>query len=151
LLAPEAFLPLTVVVMLALSTYSQTLFGLDGEPGMTRYRLLPVAGWQLLAAKDAPFLLLSLLVTLPLAPAAGIGAALAALAMGHHASVHHHSDQVRWRFSSGISFGVGIFQVVIMSATAAAVHAMPWLLIVCAAAYAWSTRSYGGVLERAIQ
>ncbi len=55
---------------------------------------------------------------------------------------------MRWRFSSGVSFGMSIFQVVVMSATAAAVHAMPLLIIVCAAVYLWSIWRYGWVLER---
>ena len=148
LLPAEALLPMTIVVMLALSTYAQTLFGLDGDGGMTRYRLLPVPGWQILAAKDVPFLLVSVLMTLPLAPAAGLAAALSALAMGHHASVTHHSDQMRWRFSSGVSFGAGIFQVVVMSAAAAAVHAIPLLVVLCAGLYAWSTWWYGRVMEQ---
>jgi hypothetical protein len=148
LLPAEALLPMTIVVMLALSTYSQTLFGLDGDGGMTRYRLLPVPGWQILAAKDVPFLLASLLMTLALAPAAGLAAALSALAVGHHVSVIHHSDQVRWRFSSGVSFATSIFQVVVMSATAAAVHAIPLLVILCAAVYVWSIWRYGGAVER---
>jgi hypothetical protein len=146
LLPAEALLPLTMVVMLAFSTYAQTLFGLDGDGGMTRYRLLPVPGWQILAAKDAPFLLVAVLMTLPLAPAAGLAGALAALAMGHHASATHHSDQMRWRFSSGVSFGTSIFQVVVMCATAAAVHAMPLLMVLCAGVYAWSTWWYGRVV-----
>ena len=147
LLPTEAFLPMTVVVLLALSTYAQTLFGLDGDAGMTRYRLLPVPGWQIVAAKDVPFLLLALLVSLPLAPAAGAGGALAALAMGHYASVTHHGGQVRWRFSSGLSFGSSIVQVVIMAGAAAAVEAIPLLLAVCAGAYALSTWWFGRVLE----
>jgi hypothetical protein len=148
LLPADALLPLTIVVMLAFSTYTQTLFGLDGDGGMTRYRLLPVAGWQIIAAKDVPFLLGAMLVTLPLIPVAGLAAALAALAMGHHASVRRHSDQIRWRFSSGVSFGSSIFQVAVMSGIAAAVRAMPLLLVLCAGAYAWSTWWYGRMLER---
>ena len=148
LLPAEALLPMTIVVMLAFSTYSQTFFGLDGEGGMTRYRLLPVPGWQILAAKDVPFLLSAVLMTLPLAPAAGFAAALSALAIGHHASVIHHSGQMRWRFSSGVSFATSIFQVVVMTATAAAVHAFPLLLILCAGGYVWSTWWYGRVMEQ---
>jgi hypothetical protein len=148
LLPGEALLPMTMVVMLALSTYAQTLFGLDGDGGMTRYCLLPVPGWQILAAKDAPFLLVSVLMTLPLAPAAGLAAALSALAMGHHASVTHHSNQTRWRFSSGVSFGTSMFQVIVMSAAAAAVRAIPLLVVLCAGVYAWSTRRYGRMAEQ---
>jgi hypothetical protein len=148
LLPAEALLPLTIVVMLAFSTYTQTLFGLDGDGGMTRYRLLPVAGWQILAAKDVPFLLGAVLVTLPLIPVAGLAAALSALAMGHHASVTRRSAQMRWRFSSGVSFGSSIFEVAVMSGAAAAVRTMPFLLIVCAGVYAWSTWWYGRVMSQ---
>ena len=122
--------------------------GLDGEGGLTRYRLLPLRGWQILAAKDVPFLLAAVLVTLPLAPAAGAGGALCALAMGHHWSVAHHSDQVRWRFSSGVSFGASLFQIAVMAAAAAMVHALPPLLVVCAGVYVWSAWWYGRVLEQ---
>ena len=146
-LPAEAFMPMTILVVLTLSTYAQTLFGLDGAGGMTRYRLLPVRGWQIVAAKDAPFLSIAVILTLPLAPVAGFGAALAALAAGHHASASQHSNQVRWRFSSGIGFGMSLFQVVALSVAAAAVHQFPILLLVCAGAYAWSTWWAGRVLE----
>lgn len=148
LLPAEALLPMTILVMLSLSTYAQTLFGLDGDGGMTRYGLLPVPGWQVLAAKDVPFLLVSVVMTLPLAPGAGLAAALSALATGHHASVTHHSNQVRWRFSSGVSFAASVFQVVVISAAAAAVHAIPLLVLPCAGVYAWSTWWCGRLLEQ---
>ena len=148
LLPAEALLPMTIVAMLAISTYAQTLFGLDGDGGMTRYRVLPVPGWQILAAKDVLFLFLSALMTLPLAPAAGLAAALTGLATGHYVSVTHHANQVRWRFSSGVSFGTSLFQVIAMAAAAAAVHAFPLLLAPCAAVYAWSTWWCGRMLEQ---
>ncbi|HKE22216.1 MAG TPA: hypothetical protein VKB88_07475 [Bryobacteraceae bacterium] len=148
LLPAEALLPMTILTLLALSTYSQTLFGLDGDGGLTRYRLLPVRGWQILAAKDVPFLLAAILVSLPLAPAAGAAGALCALAMGHHSSVAHHSDQVRWRFSSGVSFGASLLEIIIMTAAAAMVHALPPLLVVCAGFYLWSVWWFGRMLEQ---
>src|SRR5262249_42227620 len=144
----EARLPMTICVMLAFSTYAQTLFGLDGNGAMTRYRLLPVPGWQILVAKDVPYLLVSVVMTSPLAPGAGLAAALSALATGHHVSVVHHSNQARWRFSSGISFGTSIFQVIVMCLAAAAVHAFPLLLLLCAGGYVWSTWWGGHVLEQ---
>jgi hypothetical protein len=147
-LPSEAMLPMTIVLMLALSTYAQTLFGLDGAGGMTRYRLLPIPGWQILAAKDVPFLVASLVLTLPVDPAAGLAAALTALAIGHHLSVPCHTHQMRWRFSSGVSFGTSIFHVVAMSAIAAAVHAMLLLLPLCMGLFAFSTWWYGRVFER---
>jgi hypothetical protein len=148
LLPPEALLPMTIIVLMALSTYGQTLFGLDGEGGMTRYRLLPFPGWQILAAKDVPFILLSVLMTLWLAPLAGLAAALSVLATGRRASVTYHSNQVRWRFSSGVSFGTSMFQVVSMAVAAVSVHAIPLLVFLWAAVYAWSTRWCGRELEK---
>src|ERR1035441_4356531 len=76
----EAFMAMTVLVVVALSSYAQCLFGLDGAGGWSRYRLLPVRGWQILAAKDAAFLLVAAVLVAPLAPLAGMGAALVALA-----------------------------------------------------------------------
>src|SRR5206468_12325392 len=53
----EALMAMTVLTLAALSSYAQCLFGLDGEGGESRYRLLPIAGWRLLLAKDLAFLL----------------------------------------------------------------------------------------------
>jgi hypothetical protein len=143
-LPPDALFPLTMLVALTLSSYAQSLFGLDGDGGLTRYRLLPVPGWQILAAKDAAFLLVSLVLCLPLAPLAGLAAALVALAVGHAASVNQRSEQTRWRFSTGVSFGSGIMQVLIMALLAAAtVYGSPFMLAPCIAIYVWSTWWYG--------
>lgn len=142
-LPPEASLALTIVVVLALSTYAQTLFGLDGTSGFIRYHLLPLPGWQILAAKDLAFLLASALMTAALDPLAGVAAALAALAAGHRVSVARHGDQVRWRFSRGASYGWSIGQVIVLIGGAAAVHGIPWLILPCATIYAWSTWDAG--------
>jgi hypothetical protein len=143
-LPPDAFFPLTMLVMLTLSSYAQSLFGLDGDGGLTRYRLLPVPGWQILAAKDAAFLLVTVVLCLPLSPLPGLAAALMALAVGHAASINERSEQTRWRFSTGVSFGSGIIQVLIMALLAAAtVYASPFMLAPCIAIYVWSTWWYG--------
>ncbi|PWU00944.1 MAG: hypothetical protein C5B51_23935 [Terriglobia bacterium] len=145
----EALLPLTVLVMLALSTNAQSLFGLDGDGGLTRYRLLPVRGWQILAAKDAAFLLTAVLLTLPLSPAGGLSAALAALAEGHYSSVNYRHEETRWRFSTSTSFGRSIFQLVVMTLAASATASFSALMLLpCAAAYAASAWWYGRTLER---
>jgi hypothetical protein len=107
LLPAQALLPLTILVMLALSTHAQTLFGLEGDAGMTRYQLLPVPPWQILAAKDAPFLLLLLLLTLPLAP--GAGPRRRSLGFGNRPSrfcdVHGSSRGPRYATSDAALFG----------------------------------------------
>ena len=149
LLPVEALFPLTLVVMLTISTYAQSLFGLDGGGGLTRYRLLPIAGWQILAAKDVTFLSTALLLTLPLSPLGGLAAALMALATGHHASVTRPRPQTRWRFQTGASFGGSLAQMMLMIlAGAGTMYASPLILAPCVAAYVWSTWWFGRVLER---
>ena len=140
----DALFPLTMLVTVTLSSYAQTLFGLDGAGGLTRYRLLPLPGWQILAAKDAAFVLVNLALCLPLAPLAGLAAALVALSIGHAASVRERREQTRWRFSTGVSFTSGIIQVLVMALMAAAtVYASPFMLAPCIAIYIWSTWWYG--------
>ncbi len=116
-LPPQAYADLDLLVLLALTSYTQCLFGLDGQGGISRYRLLPLRGWQILAAKDVALLAVVVVLLLPLAPLPGLGGAMVCLAMGHAASVREPRQQTRWRFSTGVSLGYGILQVV---ATAAA-------------------------------
>lgn len=151
-LPAEGLLAITVLIVLALSSYAQCLFGLDGSGGLGRYRLLPVRGWKLLAAKDAAFLLVAIPLTLPLAPLAPLaaaGAALVALALGHEPSVGRPRKQTRWRFSSGGSLVFGIFQAVLMATAAAGIFFSSRLaLIPCVVAWALSVWYYGRVMER---
>ncbi len=145
----EARLALSVLVVLALSSYAQCLFGLDGPGGLSRYHLLPLRGWQILAAKDAAFLVVLALVLLPAAWLAGFGAALMALAVGHGASVNQPRAQTRWRFSSGASVMLGIGQAVLMGVAAAAIFFTSALfLIPCAIAWLASLWAAGRTIDR---
>ncbi len=116
---PAALMPLTILIVLALSSYAQCLFGLDGEGGLARYRLLPLPGWQILAAKDAAFFLIAIPLTLPLAPLPGLSASLVALALGHGPSVTEQREQTRWRFSSGASVVYVFVQAALLAMAAA--------------------------------
>jgi hypothetical protein len=144
----EAYMGMTLLVVLALSSYAQCLFGLDGEGGLSRYRLLPLRGWRLLAAKDAAFLLVALALTLPLAPLVGAGAACVALAVGHSPSVHRPRTQTRWRFSTGASIMNGIVQIVLMAMAASTIVANPLVVLVCVAGWLVSLWWYGRELEK---
>ena len=87
--------------------------------------------------------------TLPLAPFAGIAAGLAAIAVGNAPSVNHPRDQMRWRFSSGASFGNGVLQVfALSSAGVGAFHAGPLVLAACLAVYSISVWWFGRALEQ---
>jgi hypothetical protein len=148
-LPPEAFMALTILVVGALSSYAQCLFGLDGEGGLSRYRLLPVRGWQLLLAKDAAFLAVVVPLVLPLAPLAGIGAALVVLAIGHAPSVRHPREQARWRFTTGAALGNGLVQMVAMAMTASGIFSTSaWFLAAAVAVWAGSLAWFGRELER---
>jgi hypothetical protein len=98
---PAAFPILSMVAAMALSTCAQCLFALDGESGITRYRLLPLPGWRIVLAKDSAFLAVLLLAVLPLSLVPGLSFGMAALALGRYPSLHIRIPQERWRFTSG--------------------------------------------------
>lgn len=149
MLPPAAFLPLTAVAMLGISTCALTLFGLDGPAGMTRYRLTPLRGWQILLAKDAAYLSMALVVSAPLSVPGAMGAALIALAVGHKASIRSPRAQLRWRFQTGPSFGDALAQIIPMiMAGAAVVYESPLILLLCVAAWAASTWFFGREIDR---
>jgi hypothetical protein len=150
-LPPEAFMAMTVIVVGAMSSYAQCLFGLDGEGGLSRYRLLPVRGWQLLLAKDVAFLSVVIPLTLPLALLPGIGAALVALAVGHAPAVEHPRPQTRWRFSTGGGLGNGVIQLIALAMTASGIYlTSTWFLAAAVAAWAVSVWWYGRDVERVL-
>ena len=104
---PAAPAILSLLVGLALSTCAQSLFGLDLDSGLTRYHLLPLAGWEILLEKDLAFLAILFVLLLPLDPWPGLTFGLAVLALGHHSSVLYGLPQQRWRFASGrLQFGL---------------------------------------------
>ncbi|MCC6586793.1 MAG: hypothetical protein IT168_08890 [Bryobacterales bacterium] len=115
----EVLLALTCLAVVALSTMANCLFALDLPGGFTRYALYPIPGWRVLAAKDAAFLLLAVLVTAPLNPLGGMSGALTALAIGHHFSTRYPLPAQPWRFASGTALVPGILQS--MAAVAATV------------------------------
>lgn len=145
----EASLLMCLLIILALSSYTQYLFGLDGAGGLTRYGLLPLHGWQILLAKDAAFLMVAVVLTLALNPLTGLAAALVVLAIGHEQSVKHLRPQVRWRFSTGASLGNGVVQLFAMSIAASGVARKSVLLIVpYMAIYGISVWWYGRRIDR---
>ena len=146
-LPPEALMAMTVLVVGALSSYAQCMFGLDGEGGLSRYRLLPVRGWQLLLAKDAAFLAALVPLLLPLAPAAGLGGAFLALAIGHAPTVSREPEQTRWRFTTGGALGNGVVQMIAIAMTVSAIFSTSlWFLALAAVVWLGSLFWYGRAL-----
>ncbi len=104
---PQARPILAILVALALSTYTQCLFSLDGAAGATRLRLLPIEGWRCLLAKDAAWLLTLLVLTAPLDAGVGLAFGFVALAAGRYPAVAARLPIERWRFAGGrVLFGV---------------------------------------------
>ena len=151
LLPPDAHLTTTLLTVLALSTCAQTLFGLDGRTGMTRYRLLPIRGWQMLLAKDIAFLAIAVMLTLALDPLAGLAAGMAALALARKAAVRETRPQMRWRLQAGTEFGVALLQIMALIGAASVVHLMSrWFLFAAAAVWVFSLWRGGRELERTV-
>ncbi len=147
--AGEAAMGLTILIVLALSSFGQCLFGLDGPHGVTRLRLLPAPGWQILLAKDTAFLLIATVLTLPLVPVAGVAAALAAVAVGNWPSVSEPREQARWRFSTGGPFGISLLQAFALASAAVTAQRMgPLILLGCVALLAASLAVIGRMLDR---
>jgi hypothetical protein len=142
---------LALMVVLMLSTLAQCLFGLDGQAGLMRYRLMPMRGWRILLAKDAAWLLTLAPLIVVLSPTVGLTAGFAALAVGHDASVRRPVPQHRWRFTSGQPLPAGLIQVILMFATGTAVDRLSlWFLPGSAALWAASVLLYGFLWDRQV-
>jgi hypothetical protein len=95
------------LVALALSTYAQCLFSLDGIGGLARYRLMPLTGWRILLAKDAAYLTVLTVLVVPIDLGAGLCFSLMALAIGHYPAMRDRLPVQRWRFTGGrLPFGI---------------------------------------------
>ena len=148
-LPDEALLPMTALMAIALSSYAQCLFGLDGDSGLERYRLLPLRGWQVLFAKDAAYLALAIPLAFTLSPVACAAGSLIALAFGHNATVMAQKPQARWRFSAGAPLMEGLMQAAFIAMAAAAVLHSLWFAPLCLLAWAASLWWYGRMWDRA--
>jgi hypothetical protein len=146
---PEAFPILSLLVALSLSTYGQSLFGLDGVPGMVRYRLLPLRGWQILLIKGVPVILAVTFLTLAMAPLPAVTGILSALAAGNYTSIRKPRAQHRWRFTGGEIVPAGAAQVFLLFASGLAAHrASPLFGLGALAAYGISILICGRMWDR---
>ncbi len=145
---PEAFPVIAIFIGLLLSTFAQCFFGFDLGSGITRYRLMPLRGWQLLLAKDIAFLGVLAILVAPMNLASGITFGLSAVAIGHHPSVMIPQEQYRWRFTGSRLFP-GVVQAIVSIAIAfAEKNRGPAYLGLAAAMYVISLFVYGYIWDR---
>ncbi len=146
---PEAYPILSMLVVLALSTLAQNLFALDGIGGRLRWKVAPAPGYRILLRKGLPLIATSMILTAALSPVAALAGMLAALAIGHHASVFSPIDGGAWRFSSGQFFPHGFFQVIGMFSCGIATSRGEFAYLgIAAIAYGISLGVYGWIWER---
>lgn len=138
-LPADAHAPLTMVVIIMMSTIALTLFGLEGEGGLTRYRLLPLSGAAILSTKGGSYLTLMFLLTAPLAPLGGLAGGLLSLAAGQYLAVTRITTQSRWRFRASNAYSHAVGQMLLALIGSAAVMQVSWLcLLPCALIYGGS-------------
>jgi len=143
-----AFPVLSALVVLALSTHAQSLFGFEFASGVTRYHLLPLKGWQILLAKDISFLVVLAILVAPLNIWVGLASGMAVLALGHHPSVFSRLEQRRWRFASG-RVAIGVAQLAACFGVALSERsAGPAISMLVAGAWAGSLLWYGRAWDR---
>jgi hypothetical protein len=145
---PAAFTIIGLLVALAMSTGAQSMFGLDGDGGITRYQLLPLRGWEIFWSKDLALLAILFVLLLPLDPGPGMTFGLVALALGHHSSMLLELPQQRWRFASG-SLPFGAVQTGLGMVFGFVEHQRGFFVLLLAAlGYAASLYYYGRRWER---
>jgi hypothetical protein len=145
---PRALPIMAFLVGVALSTYAQCLFGLDSASGLTRYRLLPLRGWQILLAKDIAFLGILFALVLPLSLGPGLTFGLVAVTAGRYPSVVFRLQQKCWRFTSG-DFRFGVLQMIFGTALGFAVYENgKWFLIAVIVAYIVALFAGGWLWDR---
>jgi len=141
-LDPSAFQILALVTVVAISTHTQVLFGIDGY-GVARYSQWPIRGWQILLAKDLAFLVILAILVAPLDLLSGLVAGLTALAIGHSRSVLKPVRQAAWRFTSGALLPDGLIQVGALFAVGKSARTIPLLIGLSILAWLGSLFFYG--------
>jgi hypothetical protein len=99
---PAAGRVLAMLTGIAISTQVQSGSGLRD----TRYRLMPLAAWQSVLARDVAYLAVQLVLSAAFDPLAGLAFGMASLAAGRYPALYAHLRVERWRFASGrVLFG----------------------------------------------
>jgi hypothetical protein len=149
-LDPAALQILALVTVVAISTETQVLFGIDGH-GVARYSQWPIRGWQILLAKDLAFLVILGILVAPLDLVSGVIAGIAALAIGHRRSVLNPVRQAAWRFTSGALIPDGLIQIGMLFAVGKSARTIPLLIGLSILAWIGSLFFYGWRWDRRVR
>ncbi len=123
---PEASVVFGHLVVILMSTCAQGHVSFDATATETRLRLMPLSKISILFARDMAWLIVTLPMILAFKPLACTAAALAALAIGHRASITPAVEQKRWSFSAGQLAPLGIVQLITLVAAGSAVYNYGW-------------------------
>ncbi len=143
---PDPVAPVVMggLVVLFMSTLAQVGGGFDPDAMLTRQRLLPVSGFDLLLARDVAWMLIVvvLVAAYPLLPS--LSAAFAALAAGHSTVVRTPLEQKRGHFAAGRLAPNGLYQCAAIIAAGAAASQWGWPVLIAALGVWWlSAWHYG--------
>ena len=147
---PDGLMIITVLFVLTFSNYTQSLFGRDGSRGLSRYRLLPISGWEVLITKDIAIIFATLPLLGPLELGPGFSSILILMSFGHYISIRHPNFGKAWRFSPGTPFLYrGLLQIGVVSGTVAVVflYGLSFLLL-CLIVWSISIWLCGPLIDR---
>ncbi|MBI1357029.1 MAG: hypothetical protein GC160_22035 [Acidobacteria bacterium] len=143
---------MAVLVVIALSSYAQRLFGPDAVAGLDRYRIAPIRGWQALGSKAAAFVTVGVALTLPLDPLSGLASSLAAVAVGFHPSTSRFAPLPPWSLAGAVLLPHSLTQgVLLIGAAVVVARQTPLALAPIAAGAVIAAFWYGRRFERRLR
>ncbi len=101
---PSGLVILSVLLILSVLNYTQSLFANDGSSGLSRFAILPITGRIVLAIKNLSIMSVASVLLLPMNVPVGISALSVLLSISRKASIEDRRFVQMWRFSPGISF-----------------------------------------------
>ena len=146
--SPGMRMGISLLLVLCMGTQAQCLLSAESRGERLRMMLLPLPGWRRLLLRDAAWMALLLPLVAPHDPGVGLGAGLAALAVGHGASLLPAPRMRRGHFLQGPSLGLGALQTVLMAGSGIAVHVGgAWILLPILVLWALSLVGFGFRLD----
>lgn len=146
--SPGMGMGISLLLVLCMGTQAQCLLCAESDGERLRIGLLPLPGWRRLLLRDAAWMALLLPLVAPHDPSVGLGAGLAALAVGHGASLRPAPRMRPGHFLQGPSLGLGALQTTLMAGSGIAMHHLSaWMLAPITVLWALSLVWFGARLD----